>query len=112
MAGKLRVKRKSYTRSDGTRVKGATFKIKDRGARGRTPKRKRWFEPGEPLGWRKEMPVNKRRGIALRNRGGDYLATARALQALANVTTDQEAKVKARLDASYFFNKHKMSKRG
>jgi hypothetical protein len=34
---------------------------------------------------------------------GDELATARALQALANVTTDTETAKLAKADADYFF---------
>jgi len=110
---KLTVRRKSYTRKDGTRVKSATFEIKDRGARGRTPKKKRWFEPGEPLGWVADDPMDKRRRIALRHRGGDYLATARALLALANVQKRINPAVsrKARADANYFFRMHKKTGR-
>lgn len=36
--GKIRVRRKPYTRADGTRVAGATYCAEDRGAPGRGPK--------------------------------------------------------------------------
>jgi hypothetical protein len=72
----------------------------------------RWFRAGRPLGWRKDMPIKKRRQIALKHRRGNYLATARALLALANVTKDKETKRKARADAKYFFALHKKKKRG
>lgn len=116
---KLLVKRKahprgSYVRKDGTRVSASrvdasTFKIKDMGKPGRTPKSKRWFEPGEPLGWRADDPMSKRRRIALKNRGGDYLAAGRALLALANVQRkiNPDVSRKARSDADYFFRMHR-----
>ena len=104
---KLRIKRKGYTRKDGTRVKASTYLVKDRGEKGRTPKDERWFDPQVGTGWRKDMPMAKRRKAALSAHNGDELATGRALQALANVTTDRETKSKARADALYFFKKHK-----
>jgi len=104
---KLRVRRKAYTRKDGTRVKATTFKIRDRGARGRTPKARRWFEPSVETGWEKGMPASNRRRKVLRAHGGDELASARAMQALANVTTDRATRTAAQADANYFFRKHK-----
>ena len=74
-------------------------------------KKKKWFKAGEPLGWDKNDTMNKRRKIALRNRDGDELKTARALQALANVTKDKETKVKAGADAKYFFKLHQGGKK-
>lgn len=72
---------------------------------------KRWYqeatEGSRPLGWRKDMSREKRIRVALRNRRGDVLATARALNALANVTTDIETKRKARADASYLYKVHR-----
>lgn len=70
----------------------------------------RWFKAGEPLGWEKDMPAKERREIALESRGGDYLATARALQALANVTRDKKTKQKSLADAGYFFGMHRKYK--
>ncbi len=67
----------------------------------------RWFEAGEKLGWHKGDSQDKRRRIALRNRNGDLLATARALMALANVTQDKETERKARADSKYFYNQYK-----
>jgi len=80
--------------------KRISYLTKDKGKPGRTPKRKRWFEPGVKMGWEKDMPMAKRRGLVLKAHGGDYLATARALQALANVTTDRETKKKAKAEAT------------
>ena len=92
------------------RGKKITFLTKDKGKPGRTPKEKRWFEPGVKMGWRKDDPMAKRSNKALSAHGGDALATGRALQALANVTTDRDTKQKAKADADYFFRMHK--KRG
>ena len=103
--------RKAYTRKDGTRVKGSyvkpsAFYIKDVGARGRTPQRKRWYKPGVKMGWEKGMSVSKRRSKALKTHRGSVLATARALQALSNVSTDKTTKREAKRDADYFFKLH------
>lgn len=108
--------RKAYTRKDGTRVKASrvpasTFKVKDRGKPGRTPKGERWYEPTTEMGWKKDMPMAQRRRLAVRAHGGDYLASGRALQALANVTTDRETKSKARADALYLFRMHEKTGR-
>lgn len=104
-------KRKPYRRKSGVKVKGAkvkgsTFKIKDKGNPGRTPKSKQFFHPKVHMLWRKTQSAITRRRLALKAHGGDYLATARALQALSNVTTDRETKQKAYADARYFFAKH------
>jgi len=73
--------------------------------------KERWFSPGTPLGWRKEWPSEKRRRVALRHRKGDVLATARALQALSNVTKDKRTKILARSDAKYFYDKYRRKRR-
>ncbi len=104
---KLRVTREGHTRSDGTRVKGSTFLIKDRGAKGRTPLSKRFFDPGVKTGWEKTLPADIRRGRVLRAHKGDLLASGRSLQALSNVSTDKRTKMLAGLDARFFFRKHK-----
>jgi len=56
--------------------------------------------------WHKDLPAEVRRANALEAHKGDELATARALQALANVTTDAETARLAKADADYFFSKH------
>lgn len=71
----------------------------------------KWFEAGESLGWRKDDAMGKRRRIALKNRKGDKLATARALQSLANVTQDSETARKASADAQYFYRQYRQSKK-
>ena len=57
------------------------------------------------MNWHKEDSEETRRTNALKAHGGDELATARALQELANVTTDPETKKLAKVDADYFFLK-------
>jgi hypothetical protein len=103
-------KRKAYTRKGGIHVKAAkvpsaSFKVKDRGKKGRTPKAQRFYHPKVKTGWEKGMPAEKRRRLVLRAHKGDKLATARGMQALANVTTDRPTRVAARADAKYFFGK-------
>jgi len=70
-------------------------------------KKERWFAAGAPLNWRKDSSQAQRRRAALSSRRGNLLATARALNALANVTQDSETRAKARADAKYFFALHK-----
>ena len=103
----LTIKRKGYTRKDGTRVKASTFKIKDKGEPGRTPKAEQWFKPGEKTGWEKRQPESVRRAKVLKAHKGDELASARSMQALANVTTDRETASKAARDAKYFYRQHR-----
>lgn len=114
--GKLRIRRKSYVRKPyrrksgirvkGSRVKSARFTIKDRGAPGRTPRAKRWYSPkGTLRGWSEDMSEGERRKRAAIGRSD--LSSARALQSLANVTTDKGTERKARADARYFFARHK-----
>ena len=105
-------KRKAYTRKDGTHVKGSSvdrvrFKAKDLGKPGRTPKAKRWYETKVETGWEKGMPMMKRRRLVLRAHNGNHLSSARAMQALANVTVDRQTKALARKDALYFYAEHK-----
>jgi hypothetical protein len=63
------------------------------------------------MGWHKNQPSEKRRKLALKAHKGDKLATARALQALANVTTDKTTKKLARADAVYFYNLYNKGKK-
>jgi hypothetical protein len=73
-------------------------------------RKEKWFKPGEPLGWRKEEKAATRRRKALASRDGNILATARALQALSNVTKDPATKRLARADARYFFRRYRKGK--
>ena len=68
----------------------------------------KWFKPGVEMGWKKTMPLEERRQMALEAHGGDTLATARALQALANVSKDKPTKIAAEKDAKYFYRQHRV----
>ncbi len=108
-------KRKAYTRKGGIRVKAskvgrATFKIADRGKRGRTPKGEQWYEPKTEMGWSKSQGAETRRRRALSAHKGSRLSAARALGALANVTTDSATKRLAKADSQYFYAQHKKFK--
>ena len=93
--------------------RGYPYLRRDTGKPGRTSKSKRWYEPEEKLGWEADMPIKERRNAVLESKNGDLLAAARALQALAKVTTSKETKVKASADAKYFYGEyHKMRDRG
>jgi len=70
----------------------------------------KWYNPTVATGWSKKDPAHLRRYRALRAHKGDKLATARALLALANVTTDKTTKRLARTDANYFFEQNKRGK--
>jgi hypothetical protein len=72
----------------------------------------KWYSAGEPLNWRKSDKTETRRRKALAARHGDALATAHALQALANVSKDPETQRKADADARYFFDLHNKRKQG
>ena len=111
---KIRVTRKGYTAQRGKKkytVKKSSFMVKDKGKPGKTPESERWFKPGNPLGWRKDLTQKERRARALRNRSGDHLAVARALVALANITTDKQTRLFARKDADYFLRMHEFKMR-
>ncbi len=101
----IKVTRKSYTRKDGTVVKGSTYYTEDKGKLGKTPKTEKWYRHDVEMNWHKDMPAKVRRANALEAHKGDELATARALQALANVTKDTETATLAKADADYFFSK-------
>lgn len=81
------------------------YQTPDKGAQGRTPESEQFYHPNIETGWQKDMPGDKRRDLMLRSHKGDNLAAGRAMQALANVTTDQETKKSARKDALFFFSK-------
>ena len=102
---KIKVTRKSYTRKDGTVVKETTYYTEDKGKPGKTPESQKFYHPKVKMNWHKEDSGETRRTHALKAHGGDELATARALQALANVTTDSQTKKLAKADADYFFSR-------
>ena len=109
--GYITVKRKGYRRKDGTWVKATTYKVKDKGAKGRTPASKHWFDPKVKTGWRKSQTSATRRRKLLdatdkrRSMRDRYIEAGRMAQALANVTTDGPTKTKATSDAQHFFKK-------
>jgi phage/plasmid-associated DNA primase len=102
----IKVTRKSYVRKDGTVVKGTTYYTQDKGKPGKTPENEKFYHPKVEMHWHKDQPTKMRRINALKAHEGDELATARALQALANVTTDIETTKLAKTDADYFFTRH------
>lgn len=99
----IKVTRKSYVRKDGTVVKGNTYYTKDKGKPGKTPESEKWYQHNMEMNWHKDQPAEMRRVNAFKAHSGDKLATGRALQALANVTTDIETAKLAKIDADYFF---------
>ena len=105
--GKITVHRKAYTRKDGTRVKAAKYRTEDKGKPGRTPKSRRFFNPTVKMGWRKNQTAAVRRKKALKAHNGNKTAAGRALQELANVTTDARTAKLAKSDANYFFSQLK-----
>jgi len=104
----LRILTKTYKRN-GKTIHRKSYLTPDKGKPGRY-KGEKWYNPGEPLGWEADMSVKERREIALESRDYDLLATARALQALANVTTSKSTKQEARSDADHFFTLHRRYK--
>lgn len=87
------------------------YKTKDKGKPGKTPEKERWFFPTTIMGWTKTQSASTRRKLALKAHDDDKLATARALQALANVSTDKTTKKLARSDALYFYELHRKGKK-
>ena len=54
-------------------------------------KKRKWYHPElSDTGWDKDLPPETRRSLMLKAHGGDVTASARALQALANVTENPE----------------------
>lgn len=74
-------------------------------------RKKKWFKPkGNLAGWNKTQKASTRRQHAISSTPKNQklrerrLIAGRKLQALANVTKDNETKKKAKSDAEYFFN--------
>jgi hypothetical protein len=74
-------------------------------------KRRTNHNNNKPLEWHKKDTQSKRRHAALSSRNGDLLATARALQQVANSNVDSETSRKARSDARYFFKQYNYQKK-
>lgn len=91
--------------------KTITYLTEDKGKPGKTPPGQQWYNPSVETGWRKDMGEEERRRLVLNAHKGDNLASARAMQSLANISTDRETTHKARLDASYFFTVHNYGRR-
>lgn len=70
----------------------------------------KFFHPKVHTGWHKSQSITYRRRLALKAHGNDYLATGRALQALANITQDSATERKAKQDANYFFSMNRKHK--
>jgi len=103
---RIKVTRIDYVRKNGTVVIGTTYYTRDRGKPGKTPESEKWYQHNVEMHWHKDQPAEVRRANAVEAHKGDELATAMALQALANVTTDAETGNLAKADADCFFSKH------
>lgn len=107
--GTITVKRKAYTRKDGTRVKASTYQTPDKGQKGKTPSSGKWFVKRTHTGWKKTQKADTRRRKLLeatdkrRSLHARYVEAGRMAQQLANVTADPETKRKATADAQHFF---------
>lgn len=106
MTRMLRIEKKTFKRA-GKTIHRKSYLTPDKGKPGRTPKSERWARFETKTGWEKDMPIKERRGLVLNAHGGDYLSSARAMQQLANVTTDKETKTRAAADAKYFYAQHR-----
>jgi hypothetical protein len=69
-----------------------------------------WFKVKVHSGWSKTMPASKRRELVLKSHKRNPLSSARAMQALANISSDHETKKLAHADAVYFYNLHQKGK--
>ena len=73
----------------------------------KTRNKEKWFEPEvKDTGWDKDDDPGRRRYLMLKAHGGDNLSSARAMQALSNVTNDKKTRIEAARDARYFFHAH------
>ena len=109
---RLRIPAKTYRRK-GKLIRRKAYTRADVGAPGRTPKAERWYEPKvTETGWSKEEDQETRIQLMLEAHDYDYLAAARALNALANVTKDKSTAAKARSDAKRLFALHRQYKIG
>jgi hypothetical protein len=106
--------REAYTDSCGNRhkAKKVTRKAHKQKVRRRnkskTSKEKKFFKPKVKSGWKKDMPVKKRRELELKAHKNNLLSASRAKQSLANVSTDRETKIEAEKDARYFLRLYHM----
>ena len=71
----------------------------------------KWFQPSDrSTGWNKDDKPATRRRKVLKSRWNNPLKAGRAMQSLANVTTDPTTKRLAKSDAQYFFGLHRKRK--
>ena len=86
-SGKLRIRRRGYTRKDGIHVPPTVYFAKDRGKVGRTPESQKWFHPKRVLrGWSKRLSESKRHAVVRRSIANvGYLETWQRLHALGNI---------------------------
>ena len=118
-------KRKAYTYKRGgktihvraTWVRPTTYRMKDRGKPGKTPRNKRWFHPKRKLKvgrmeWKASHKAAYRRRVlsALVKKRG-YATVVRELNALRNVTTDAKTKKAATADMKWLKKKYRGGKR-
>ena len=83
---KITVRRKAYTRKDGTRVKATTYKTKDRGRKGRGPKEIKLKTGGlGGDGYLKRSTLGRKRKMGSSVRQDGYATTMRRLTALGNL---------------------------
>lgn len=94
-----RILRKGYTTGRGVKVPPVC--VTDTGAKGKTPKGKRWFSGDIDIGrWKKTKSEGARRIILadLLDDGRSCVSVLRDVNAVANVTADKETKKKLRAD--------------
>ena len=111
--GKLRVSRKSHKRTlpsgKVTTVKKHSFNTRDKGKRGRTPKKDRWFksEKTKLTGYQTRDSTKERHG-ALTKADKKYgsIKVHRKLLGLANVTPHKQAETVFRRDLKWFDEKY------
>ncbi len=107
---RLRVSVPAFKRKGGVRVHKYTKLVKDRGAPGRTPESKQWYEPREGAlrGWQACLPASERRRILRRIvRREGYATAIRRLNSLRNVSTNRETDHAAKMDMEYLRRKYR-----
>jgi hypothetical protein len=76
----------------------------------RKKRKELWFDPQTHTGWSKDLPQKERLELAVSGHGGDLLAAARGLRALANCTQDKKTRHKAASDATVLFKRYAREK--
>ncbi|MDE2439005.1 MAG: hypothetical protein KGN01_06495 [Patescibacteria group bacterium] len=100
----LKVHRHGFTRSNGTKVRGSTFEIQDRGLRGRGPETFGELKEGGLGGWHGDQSKETRRAhlreVAKRDGWHTVYHRLDALSKL-NYRVNRELSRKARSDANF-----------